>query len=242
MVPKTEMNKRHCSNFKQSGAKVKPARGKAVPTEKTRWAYWMQAIAPDSAEINAAFPGYHPLWVQQSQRLTVGPENFAHIRQHCLQISIDQAAAYLRVERAEVEAWEQGARPVPFMAFELLRLVYESVAYRLSHAKWDGWFLNRSGEFVSPDAGKMAVTPAEVANIPSLQDQIATLKAEAKRLRDELDAQEAENARLRALFSNQGITSELEAMQARIGDLMASIQTAQVIPMPNRKAQKKAAA
>lgn len=39
------------------------------PSQKTRWAYYVQAIEPKSDAINRAFPDYHPQWVVQSQRL-----------------------------------------------------------------------------------------------------------------------------------------------------------------------------
>lgn len=236
------MKKRYCSTFKQSTTEVKDAKVARGLSKKTRWAYWIQAIEPTSAAIEVAFPGYYPLWVQHSQRLAIAPANFRHMREHCLAITRAQAAAYLRVEAADVEAWERGDCPIPFMAFELLRLVFESVAYRLSHAKWDGWFIDWEGRFVSLDTGKLAVTPAEASYLPSLLNQIDTLQAEARRLKTALDAQEAENARLRALHQGSGLAAELEAMQARLGDLLASIQTAQVIPFPVQSNRLEAAA
>lgn len=223
-------------------AKGKPRKATPAPSNKTRWAYWMQAIEPTAPEIDAAFPGYHPLWVQSSQRLTIAPENFRHLRRHCLNITQTQAAAYLRVKATEVRAWERGEKPIPFMAFELLRLVFESVAFRLSHAAWDGWYIDHDGHFVSPDMGKLAVTPAEVSFLPMLRNHRDILQAEVGRLKAELEAQQAENTRLRTLYQTNGIVRELAGMHERLAALMESIQTAQVIPFPLQPDRKEAVA
>lgn len=224
-----------------SNRKTKKAK-KAGPSEKTSWAYWMQAIEPTDPAINATFPGYHPMWVQHSQRLVVGAENFKSIRRHFLNITQTQAAAYLRVSLYELQAWEQGKKPVPFMAFELLRLVWQSTLSRMSHKAWDGWFIDKDGFLISPDAGRLKITPAELSYMPMLLNLRDTMQREIEQLRKNLNAQEAENTRLRTLFQTQGITQELETMQDRLAALLASIQTAQVIPFPTKTTKKEATA
>ena len=77
------------------------------PSEKTRWAYFMQAIEPKSEAINKAFPGYHPQWVQLSQQLTIAPENFINLRR-AVGLSRKQCAAYLRTSLTTVARWERG--------------------------------------------------------------------------------------------------------------------------------------
>jgi len=231
------MQAQTCTNNKQ----LKPACKKTVkpraqgPSDKTRWAYWMQAIEPTDPAIEEAFPGYHPLWVQQSQKLTVGPTNLKHLRRHCLNVTQAQAAAYLRVKLREYQAWERGDKPAPFVAFELLRLVYTSSAYRLSHARWDGWHFGQDGRLVSPDVGRQEVGPEDFTALVFLRGELEAHRREVARLK-------TENARLRQAFRENAITSELEAMQARLGDLLASIQTAQVIPFPTHPARMEAAA
>jgi hypothetical protein len=238
------MQARTCSNNKQLKTVCKktvkrPARG---PSDKTRWAYWMQAIEPTDPAVDDAFPGYHPLWVQQSQRLTVGPINLKHLRRHCLAITQAQAAAYLRVNLRHYQAWERGDKPAPFMAFELLRIVFESAANRLSHAKWDGWHFDQEGNLVSPDVGRLAVGPEDFTALVFLRGELEAHRLTAASLKAEIAELEAENQRLRKMFRENAITTELESMQARLGDLLASIKTAQVIPFPSHQARKEAAA
>jgi len=226
------MQARTCSNNKQLKTVCKktakrPARG---PSDKTRWAYWMQAIEPTDPAIEDAFPGYHPLWAQQSQKLTVGPVNLKHLRRHCLAITQAQAAAYLRVKLRDYQAWERGNQPAPFMAFELLRIVFESTAHRLSHAKWDGWFIGKDGRFVSPNVGRLDVGPEDFTALVFLRGELEAHRQAAARLKDEMAALVAENHRIRQMYRDQGVTNELEAMQDRLDGLLASIRTAQVIP------------
>jgi len=215
---------------------------KEGPSEKTQWAYWMQAIEPTGEEINRAFPGYHPLWVQHSRRLTVTRESFKHLRKHCMNVSQAQVAAYLRVRVRDVREWENGKQPVPFMAFELLRLVFDSVTFRLSHQKWDGWFIDRDGFMVSPDLGKLFIEPRDFKAYTVQLGQIRALDERLAELKEQVAAKDIENAELRRQFQHGALAQELEAMQEKISGLLASIHTAEVIPFPMQPAQQEVSA
>lgn len=212
------------------------------PSEKTRWAYWMQAIEPTGEEINSAFPSYHPMWVQHSRRLTVARESFKHLRKYCLNITQVQTAAYLRVRVRDVREWESGKQPVPFMAFELLRLVYESTANRLSHQKWDGWFIDSDGFMVSPDVGKLFIGPRDFIAYTMQIGHISALKNELAKIKKQVTEKLEENTELRRQFQHGELAQELEAMQEKISGLMASIHMAEVISFPMQSTQKKASA
>ncbi len=211
-------------------------------SDKTRWAYWMQAIEPRDKAIEEAFPDYHPLWIQESQRMSVSPKSFHHLRRHCLGLTRVKVAAYLRVSERTVQRWENGDGDIPFSAFEVLRLVFESTAYRLSHTRWDGWFFNKDGRLVSPEVGRLEVGPEDFTALIFLRGELDAHRATAARVMEEIAALQVENTRLRQAFRENAITNELEAMQERLGDLLASIQTAQVIPFPNRQPQAQEAA
>jgi DNA-binding transcriptional regulator YiaG len=202
-----------------------------LPSEKTRWAYWMQAIEPKSEAINKAFPDYHPQWVQLSQKITVSPENFIAIRK-TLGMSRKQCAAFLRVTYLTVRRWESGGVAVPFAVFELLRVISESVHFRMAHPAWDGWFIGAHGELNSPDVGGKGFTPTQLVWSTMTRSEAALLRNDVARLQAELDEAQAENTKLRQLFVAQGVVDELAAMQDTINDLMARIATAKVIPFP----------
>lgn len=206
------------------------------PSNQTRWAYWMQAIEPTSEAINKAFPDYHPQWVQLSQKLTISPENFIALRKN-LGLSREQCCAYLRVDRTCISKWEIGKTAVPFIAFELLRVIYESVHFRMAHPEWDGWFIGAHGELNSPDIGGKGFTPSQLVWSAMTRSEAALLRNDVKQLQAKLDEATAENTRLRQLFVAQGVVDELASMQGTINDLIARIATAKVIPFPTTEVQ-----
>lgn len=212
------------------------------PSKKTRWAYWMQAIEPTDEKINRTFPKYHPLWVQHSRLLTVASENFKHLRKYCLNITQAQTATYLRVSVRDVMAWEGDQKPVPFMAFELLRMVYESVASRLSHQKWDGWYIDSDGFMVSPDVGKLLIEPSDFIFYTTQLSSIRSLEKQLADLKEEVATKVTENTELRQQFQHGELAHELEAMQEKISNLLASIHTAEVISFPMQSKQKEVSA
>ena len=211
------------------------------PSEKTRWAYWMRAIEPTSEAINKAWPGYHPLWVMDSQKKVVGAKDFCLLRQHLLGITRHQCAAYLRVIPKTVERWETGRLKVPFIVFELLRLVYESVQFRLSHPEWDGWFIGESdGFFVSPGVGRLDITPGQLNSLPYLRQSNRALESENRSLQKELLEAQAENTRLRQVISSNVLEQQLFAMKKKLDQLLSAVHTAQLvefIPQPDRNSR-----
>lgn len=211
-------------------------------SDKTRWAYFMQAIEPKSDALLHAFPEYHPQWVCMSQAISIGGENFRMMR--CgLGMTQAQCGAYLRVSERTVRAWENGRRPVPFAEFELLRVVRDSVFARLSHKDWDGWFIGGDGKLVSPDYGRAGFTPQQL-NLLSFQQGEAIVRAnalqkEAAQLRGTLNDALAQNHQLRELFLSQGVVDELYSMQDRLEGLVKQIATAHVIPFPAKQEPQK---
>ncbi len=215
----------------------------AYPSNESQWAYWMQAIEPADRALNEAFPGYHPLWVQQSQRLAVSGEQFKYFRQQLLSITQKQCAAYLRVKIRTVQAWEQGREPVPFMAFELLRLVYEGATFKLSHPAWDGWFVEKSGRLVSPDRGKLSFAPFELSYVRETYSSKANLEADNAQLRAEVEALKQEAEYLREFISSDGLLNELQSMKKQLESMLENIgsTTAKVYQFPSLNQARKAA-
>ena len=206
---------------------------RAEPSYKTRWAYYMQAIEPTSEALNEAFPDYHPQWVQMSQMRSISPGMFNSFRQG-LGMTRKQCAAYLRVAESTVIKWERGNRPVPFACFELLRVIQESVQFKMSHPEWDGWFISRNGLLVTPDLGgnQGTFTPERLNWLSVNSSEAALLRNEVKQLKEELGTAIAENTALRQMFLNNGVLDELASMQGNINSLMDRIGTARVIPFP----------
>ena len=200
-----------------------------MPSEKTRWAYWMQAIEPKSEELNKVFPDYHPQWVQMTQKLTIAGVNFKNLRLS-LGMTVRQCAAYLRADLSTVYKWEREDNSVPFAEFELLRLIAESVKFKMSHVNWDGWFMSEDGVLHSPDIGGKGFTPEQLVWSTMTRSEAALLRNDVAKLQTQLDAAIAENTALREMFLDNGVTDEVATMQEKINSLMARINTARVFP------------
>ncbi|MCK9201723.1 MAG: hypothetical protein M0P59_01325 [Gallionella sp.] len=199
------------------------------PSKESRWAYYMQAIEPTSQELNDAFPGYHPQWLQLSQKFTISPAHFKAMRES-LGLSVEQCAAYLRTSSNSVYKWERGDANVPFPAFELLRVIRESVSFKTSHPKWEGWFINERGVMHSPNIGGKGFTPEYLEWVSWQGTEAGKLRGEVSTLQAKLDKAVEENTNLRQMFVAHGVVDELAAMQNTINDLMVRIATAKVLP------------
>lgn len=189
----------------------------------------MQAIEPKSEAINKAFPGYHPQWVQMSQMREITPDMFKDMRE-MLGINKDQCAAYLRVTSRTIRSWESGAIAVPFVVFELLRMVFESVRFKTSHKNWDGWFVSEKGILVSPNIGGNGFTPEQLDYVAYQGTEAGMLRGEVATLQRELQTAQEENTKLRQMFVSQGVVDELYGMHDRLTSLIKQMATAKIVP------------
>lgn len=204
----------------------------SYPGKSTLWSYWMQAIEPASQAINAAFPDYHPNWVIQSQKWTPSNIQFKHLRQNMMQISVDECAAYMRVSPAIVNAWENGKKAVPFTAFELLRVVYESAQFRLSNKDWAGWFINHQGRLVSPDRHDLSFEPSDLSLHVEISRQLAFYKSAYETLKAEVAPLKAELEELRCSQATNSIIEELTEIENRLAEIAAKVNTKNIITLP----------
>lgn len=209
-------------------------------TRRSEWACWMHGADPEwfcsarAQELANAFPAGLPQWLLKSrpwQRPTGGM--FAMVRKHMLRIDVRQCAAYLGVTQAQVRRWEKGEDPLPLAAFEAIRLQSETTFARLSHSSWDGWYIEQTnGQFVSPDCGRLELSPGELNALPATLAEVSTLRSLTEKQARRIGELEAENAALRAGQKVRAVTAELAEMHARIGGLLGELQTADVLPFP----------
>jgi hypothetical protein len=139
----------------------------------------MQAIEPNDKAINEAFTGFHPQFVVQSQREGVRPEVFVYRRLQ-LGMNAKQCAAYLRIDERTLRRWESGHGDIPFVAYELLRVLQENLFAKLTHKAWDGWFISANGELVSPNFGGCSFTPQRLQYVASQGTEAERLRAEVR--------------------------------------------------------------
>ena len=221
------------ATIKKNTIKSKP---KPYPNEMTRWAYYMQAIEPTSNKINEAWPEYHPLWVQHSQKITPSAIQFTHIRQYMLDMTIKQCAAYLRVTERDIKLWELDKRPVPFIAFELLRLVHESVHFRLSNKDWAGWFIGENGRLTCPNRGNLTFEPNDLTMVREVQNANRCYLMEYQKAAAKITALEAEVVSLKKANYEDELLTEMEDLQSKIKVLLNRMNEAKA---NQRKSQRK---
>jgi hypothetical protein len=230
------------SSTEKKRKSIKPV---ASLSKRTEWACWMNGAdsewlsTPAAQRLASAFPHGLPQWLVKSQpwRLPTGAM-FATVRKNLLQLTVKQCAAYLGVPQAQVRRWESGEDQLPLAAFEALRLQSETAFSQLSHRAWDGWYIDhRSGEFMSPDLGRLSFTPGDLNSVPTTFAELSQLRDIAKRQAFQINELEAENAALRTGSKVKTVAGELAAMHDRIGELLGELQTAAVLPFPSPKHQ-----
>jgi DNA-binding XRE family transcriptional regulator len=204
------------------------------PNRGTLMSYHMQAIEPKDADINEAFPDYHPMWLIQSQEKTVSAQNFKMMRELMLKITRKQCAAYLRVSENSVCNWERGKSSVPFIAFELMRLVFESVNFKLSHKHWQGWFVHNDGRLVSTDTKNLSFMPHELVYARQVHQQKSFYETEYKKLKNELAPLHAEIAALKAADQHNGLLDELKAIESRLAEISSKVSPNKVVQINNK--------
>lgn len=208
---------------KKTNADKKP---NPYPDKATLWAYYMQAIEPTSEEINKTFPEYHPLWIQQSQKIKPSGEQLSHYREYCLGITQAQCASYLRISIRQIKLWELNKQPVPFIVFELLRLVHESVHFRLSHKDWNGWFVNEQGRLVCPDRGNLSFDPLDLTMVREVQNANRVYLHQYQQLQREVAPLKAEIEALKKVSYANALLGELSEIEHKLSSVLKKMTQA----------------
>lgn len=210
-----------------------------IPSSSKRsdWAACMNGADPEwlhsrqAKEIAQAFDGHFPAWFIESEpwRPVTG-SRFKFLRTTMLGLTTEQCATYLRIHRTTINRWENESADVPYAAIEALRLLSLTATQRLSHKHWDGWFINRqTGELICPDIGRLAVKPEEIKGLPGLYKRLSILMLHVAKLEEQVGSLIAENTTLRSGDKSRQLAAELEAMQERIGTMLADVGTAEII-------------
>lgn len=222
---------------KQHSKSKKPRNHIPSSSKRSDWAACMNGADPEwlhsrhAKGIAQVFDGHFPAWFIESEpwRQITG-SRFKFLRTNVLGLTTEQCAAYLRTHRSTICRWESGEVETPAAPFEALRLLSFTAGQRLSHKHWDGWFINRqTGELVSPDVGRLAVKPEEINGLPGLYSRLSILMLHVAKLEEQVGVLIAENTALRSGNKSRQLATELEAMQERIVNMLASVSTAEII-------------
>lgn len=215
----------------------KPRNSVSSASKRSSWAACMNGADPEwlsghqARALAEVFGGVFPAWLIESEPWRqINGARFRFLRQTMLGLSTEQCAAYLDVHRSTICRWEADEIDTPKAAFEALRLISRTANSVTSDKRWDGWYVLRgTGELVSPDVGRLAVTPEEINAIPSRNRELSELRNRVDQCLARIGDLEAENTALRSDNLARQMAAELETMRERIGALLASVRTAEII-------------
>lgn len=224
--------------------KYQPAKAKAGVTEGAATHYAAHEFDRRVNPSNPRWVGYRPRWMLEAEQpASIAPITFKQLRAWTLCMSAAQCAAFLRVDVAEIEQWEDGTAPIPYAAFIALRLAVD-IEYLPHQVKaWEDWRIIPDGVHVGMLINRKTGAMYSETEINALSHTAAAAnrakeraEKENAKLREQLDYLTAENTRLRQLFIEEGITKELRQMHGRMAALLASIATAEITDYTPAKA------
>jgi transcriptional regulator with XRE-family HTH domain len=194
-----------------------------------------------------AHDAYVAAWSQPYMQLRQADgEEFFQLRRHVLQLSRADVARLLRVAKNTVWDWETGRTRLPFCAFFALRLIAESLRFRLASEAWRDWELDehcvvtmtkrREATYLRNTKTGACVEPRDLENLYLVMQRVQQLDDTNHVLQAQVEALTRENTELRELFLSDGVTSQLHDMRDQVQALYDKINTATVHQLHKKKA------
>jgi transcriptional regulator with XRE-family HTH domain len=174
-------------------------------------------------------------------------EEFFQLRRHVLQLSRADVARLLRVAKNTVWDWETGRTRLPFCAFFALRLISESLRFRLASEAWRDWELDehcvvsgntemREATYLRNSKIGACFEPHDLENLHLVMQRVQQLDDTNRELQARVEALTHENTELRELFLSDGVTSQLHDVRDQVQALYDRINTATVHQLHKKKA------
>lgn len=189
-----------------------------------------------AASIGTRHELHLPQWMEFAAKwTTITPERFKEMRWQVHQMTVEQCAAFLRVDATSIWRWESGKTSIPYAAYMALRLLSDVRFLPHQVAAWKGWKIISAG----PDVGMLydaeksgeMFSPSELRATRWVKGERDGWRKRAEKAEGRAADLEAENTRLRKLFQEQGVTRELRDMHLRIGALLGGVGTADLLEL-----------
>jgi len=186
-----------------------------------------------------AHDAYVAAWAQPYMQIRqASGEEFFQLRRYILQLSRADVARLLRVAKNTIWDWETCRTRLPFSAYFSLRLIAESLRFRLASEAWRDWELDqhcvvsgtkrREATYLRNMKTGACFEPQDLEDFWLVAQRAQMLADNEHDLRARADALTGENTALRELFRADGVTSELHAMQDRLQALHGRINIASI--------------
>lgn len=198
--------------------------------------------------IDEAHAAYAAAWAQPYAEIrTADGAEFFQLRRHVLQLSRADVARLLRVSTNAVRGWETDRCRVPFSAFFALRLIAESLRFRLASQAWSNWQLEDGHQMTRTGKVREAVylkntetgacfEPEDLNNFWLTAQRVQMLADNEANLKARVEALTRENTELRELFQRDGVTAELHNVREQVQALYEKINTGTVHQLHMKKA------
>jgi transcriptional regulator with XRE-family HTH domain len=195
----------------------------------------------------AAHASYVAAWSQPYMQIRQADgEEFFQLRRHVLQLSRADVARLLRVAKNTVWDWETGRTRLPFCAFFALRLIAESLRFRLASEAWRDWELDercvvsgsterREATYLRNKRSGACFEPDDLENLYLVMQRVQQLDDTNHELKASVEALTRENTELRELFLSDGVTSQLHDVRDQVQALYDRINTATVHQLHKKK-------
>lgn len=179
-------------------------------------------------------------FAMQEQRIT--GEDLRNWREHFMFLTVEQAAALVRVHRTTMRRWELGVLEIPFSMWWVMHCTMQDPEYFLTRPGFHDFYIEHcDGEafLCSSTHPDIRYTAGDLFLNRSAINELFNLRSQIQRQAALLDEMEAENTRLRQALKAKGLTQELQAMHDQLSSLMKKLATADVVdfPEPDRAAE-----
>jgi hypothetical protein len=172
-------------------------------------------------------------FAMQEQRITAG--DLRNWREHFMFLTVEQAAAMVRVTPRTVRNWESGHSEIPFSMWWVMHCTMQDPEYFLTRPGFHDFYIEHcDGEafLCSSTHPDIRYTAGDLFLNRSAINELFNLRSQIERQAARLDEMAAENTRLRQALKAKGLTQELQAMHDQLSSLMKRMATADVVDFP----------
>jgi DNA-binding XRE family transcriptional regulator len=209
------------------------------PNAGTIWGYPAAKFPPRAKPAgkgkDAPFFGM-PSWYQWAMsQQSVTPAEFAHWRRYVVNLTLDECAALFRVNRKTIENWERGKSSVPFAVWYVMHCHIQKPAVWLSRCGFTDLYVeyhDGKAYLCSAEYPDIRFTHGQLVYYAQAMGHLDSVEAESERAKARIAELVAENTDLRRMFKGHHVKTQLEAMQAQIGELLSRLHTADVYAFP----------
>lgn len=190
---------------------------------------------PKGKGKDAPFFGMPDWYREAMKRQSVTPGEFEHWRRYVVNLTSEECAALFRVSKKTVDNWEKGKSPIPFSAWYVMHCHLQNPEVWLSRCGFTDLYVeHRDGKayLCSAEYPDIRFTHGQLVYYAQALGHLDSVQGESERAKARIAELITENTKLRRMFKGHHVKTQLEGMQAQIGELLSRLHTADVYAFP----------